>query len=91
VAQRLSVARLGGFAPAWTHLTGLPKLAGPLQPCPIRVPLSRVPGTLIRDGNLGFADLLVRLETAGGGSAPAMERLIGIEPRGLSWRQILRI
>jgi outer membrane protein assembly factor BamB len=31
VAQRLSVARLGGFAPAWTHLTGLPKLAGPLH------------------------------------------------------------
>jgi hypothetical protein len=29
VAQRLSVARLGGFASAWTHLNGLLKLGGP--------------------------------------------------------------
>ena len=28
VAQRLSVARVGGFASAWTHLNGLLKLGG---------------------------------------------------------------
>ena len=29
VAQRLSVARLGGFASVWPHLNGLLKFGGP--------------------------------------------------------------